>query len=80
MFAYVCKTGINVMCLYLRLKPRFKKFCETRTCDQCLLAKYFSDDTEEPDEHVVDITEGFVLFLANEKPIQNSSSSNRNKN
>ena len=68
MQAYISKENINVMCLYLELKPVFKKFCESRTCDQCILAKYFSDDTDE-NEHLVSINEGNVLFLADEKEI-----------
>jgi hypothetical protein len=70
MFAYISPDGINVMCLYLKLYPKFKSFCEKRTCDQCLLSKYFSDDTDEEYEHKIEINEGMVLFLSEEKPLK----------
>jgi len=73
MFAYISKNGVNVMCLYLRLYPEFKAFCEKRTCDQCLLSKYFSDDTTEENERKIQIKEGLVLFLSDEKPVKHFS-------
>lgn len=72
MKAYVCKQGVNVMCLYLQLNKTFKDFCENRTCDLCLLSKHFSDDTFE--DHIVFIKEGKILFLADEKEIKNYKS------